>query len=96
MASFEFAEPLQLNPEFRRCVERYRGEGKVHSFSCLNQLLALAFAQLTHRESLRDIEPACGACRRGSTTWAFAVTFREVHWPRPTNNAIGASNPVFK
>ena len=41
---------------FRRCVERYRGDYKVQSFSCLDQYLCMAFAQLTYRESLRDIE----------------------------------------
>ncbi len=44
--------------EFRRCVDRYEGHYKVQSFSCLDQFLAMAFAQLTYRESLRDIE-AC-------------------------------------
>jgi hypothetical protein len=43
---------------FRRCVLRYDGEHKVKSFSCLDQFYAMAFAQLTFRESLRDIE-AC-------------------------------------
>jgi hypothetical protein len=43
---------------FRRCVARYGGEHKVKSFSCLDQYLCMAFAQLTYRESLRDIE-AC-------------------------------------
>ena len=43
-------------PEFRRCVARYQGEYKVRGFSCLDQFLCLAFAQLTYRESLRDIE----------------------------------------
>src|SRR6266852_8920698 len=43
-------------PEFRKCVERYRGEYKVQSFSCLDQFLCMAFAQLTYREGLRDIE----------------------------------------
>ena len=43
---------------FRRCVARYAGEHKVKSFSCLEQFLCMAFAQLTYRESLRDIE-AC-------------------------------------
>jgi len=42
--------------EFRKCVRRYRGDYKVKSFSCLDQFLCLAFAQLTYRESLRDIE----------------------------------------
>ena len=41
---------------FRRCVARHRGDFKVKDFSCLDQFLALAFAQLTWRESLRDIE----------------------------------------
>ena len=41
---------------FRRCVARHRGDHKVQEFSCLDQFLALAFAQLTYRESLRDIE----------------------------------------
>jgi hypothetical protein len=43
---------------FRRCVARHDGEHKVKSFSCLDQFYAMAFAQLTFRESLRDIE-AC-------------------------------------
>ena len=41
---------------FRRLVERYRGNHKVKTFSCLDQYLCMAFAQLTFRESLRDIE----------------------------------------
>ena len=44
--------------EFRCCVERYHGNYKVKSFSCWDQFLTLAFAQLTYRETLRDIE-AC-------------------------------------
>ena len=41
---------------FRRCVAAHRGNHKVHDFSCLDQFFAMAFAQLTARESLRDIE----------------------------------------
>lgn len=41
---------------FRRCVAAYRGDHKVQEFSCLDQFFAMAFAQLTARESLRDIE----------------------------------------
>jgi hypothetical protein len=44
--------------EFQRCVARYRGDSYPRGFSCLDQYLAMAFAQLTYRESLRDIE-AC-------------------------------------
>jgi transposase len=43
-------------PIFRTCVEKYSGDYKVQKFSCLDQYLCLAFAQLTYRESLRDIE----------------------------------------
>ena len=41
---------------FRRCVAKHRGDHKVHDFTCLDQFFAMAFAQLTYRESLRDIE----------------------------------------
>ena len=41
---------------FRQCVPRFRGNYKVQRFSCLDQFLCMAFAQLTGRESLRDIE----------------------------------------
>jgi Transposase DDE domain/Domain of unknown function (DUF4372) len=41
---------------FRRCVAAHRGEHKVQDFSCMDQFFAMAFAQLTYRESLRDIE----------------------------------------
>ena len=53
-----FAQLMDLLPlaEFRRCVDRYDGDYKVQSFSCLDQFLCLAFAQLTYRESLRDIQ----------------------------------------
>jgi hypothetical protein len=43
-------------PTFRRCVSKYQGDFKVRTFSCLDQFLCMAFAQITHRESLRDIE----------------------------------------
>jgi hypothetical protein len=42
--------------EFAKCVRRYRGHYRVRRFSCLDQFLCMAFAQLTYRESLRDIE----------------------------------------
>ncbi|SHH88493.1 DUF4372 domain-containing protein, partial [Desulfofustis glycolicus] len=45
-------------PTFRRCVAKYQGERRVRRFSCLDQFLCMAFAQITYRESLRDIE-AC-------------------------------------
>ncbi len=53
-----FAQLMDLIPghEFRRCVDRYQGNYKVSTFSCWDQFLCMAFAQLTYRESLRDIE----------------------------------------
>ncbi len=53
-----FSQLLDFLPlhEFRKCVHRYRGSYKVRRFSCLDQFLCMAFAQLTYRESLRDIE----------------------------------------
>jgi Domain of unknown function (DUF4372)/Transposase DDE domain len=61
-----FAQVTQHVPltTFRRCVARYGGEHKVKSFSCLEQYLCMAFAQLTYRESLRDIE-ACLRAQAG-------------------------------
>ncbi len=61
-----FAQLTQHLPltTFRRCVARYGGEHKVKSFSCLDQYLCMAFAQLTYRESLRDIE-ACLRAQAG-------------------------------
>jgi hypothetical protein len=57
---------------FRRCVARYRGEHKIKRFSCLDQYLCLAFAQLTWRESLRDIE----ACLRAQSSKLYHLGFR--------------------
>ena len=59
-----FAQLMEgIHPQqFRRCVQRYRGDRKVRRFSCWEQFLAMSFAQLTYRESLRDIE-ACLRCR---------------------------------
>jgi hypothetical protein len=47
--------------EFHRCVDRYQGNHRIRSFTCWEQFLAMAFAQLTFRESLRDIEDSLGA-----------------------------------
>jgi transposase len=49
---------------FRRCVQRYRGNHKIKYFTCLDQYLCMAFAQLTYRESLRDIEACLRAQRK--------------------------------
>lgn len=57
---------------FRRCVQRYRGNHKVKEFTCHDQFLCMAFAQLTFRESLRDIE----ACFRSQQSKIFHLGIR--------------------
>jgi len=58
-----FAQLIEHLPhkEFHKCVARYRGNRYAKNFSCWDQYLAMAFAQLTYRESLRDIETCLGA-----------------------------------
>ena len=60
-----FAQIMDFLPikKFRRCVDRYNGNYRVRSFTCLDQFLCMAFAQLTYRESLRDIECCLRAMR---------------------------------
>ena len=69
-----FAQLLDYVPrrEFRRCVARYNGERNVRSFSCWDQFLCMLFAQLTCRESLRDIE----ICLRGMNEKLYALGLR--------------------
>ena len=60
---FVFAELIAHLPhkEFQKCVARYNGDRHDRRFSCWDQYLAMAFAQFTYRESLRDIEACLGA-----------------------------------
>jgi len=58
--------------EFRRCVARYSGDARPRGFSCWDQYLAMAFAQLTYRDSLRDIE----ACLRSLGSKLYHMGFR--------------------
>ena len=53
-----FAQLMDFLPrhDFNKCVQRYRGNARVRGFSYRDQFLCMAFAQLTYRESLRDIE----------------------------------------
>ena len=69
-----FAQVMEFLPmyEFRKCVERYHGDYKVLSFTCLDQFLCMAFAQLTFRESLRDIQ----ACLRSKQNKLYHMGIR--------------------
>jgi len=63
VGSLVFAQLMDLLPlhAFHRSVQRYEGQRYVKSFSCLDQFLVMAFAQLTFRESLRDVEACLSA-----------------------------------
>ena len=69
-----FAQLMDFVPayEFRKCVDRYKGNYKVLSFSCWDQYLCMAFAQLTYRESLRDIQ----ACLRATQSRLYHLGIR--------------------
>ena len=60
-----FAQIMEFisHDDFRRCVQRYDGNRSIRRLSCWDQFLAMAFAQLTYRQSLRDIEACLGAQR---------------------------------
>jgi hypothetical protein len=69
-----FSQLVDLLPtyEFQLCVDRYQGNRYIKDFSCWDQFLCLAFAQLTYRESLRDIE----ACLRAQQSKLYHMGFR--------------------
>jgi len=69
-----FSQVMEFFPwrRFDTCVRRYRGDYKVQMFPCSEQLRVMAFAQLTYRESLRDIE----ICLRAVKTKRYPVGIR--------------------
>ena len=69
-----FSQIMDFLPlrDLRKCVKRYRGNYKVQKFSCMDQFLCMAFAQLTYRESLRDIE----ACLRAMQSKLYHMGIR--------------------
>lgn len=71
-----FAQLMEYLPlkEFHHCVDKYNGEHKVKSFSCLDQFYCMIFAQLTYRDSLRDIE----ACLRSQKRLLYHMGFRSI------------------
>ena len=74
MGNLVFSQVMEHLPlhTFRRCVQRYRGNHKIQSFCCLDQFRCMAFAQLTYRESLRDIE----ACLRAQQNKLYHMGIR--------------------
>ena len=83
-----FSQLMDFVPryEFHKCVQRYNGHHKVKSFSCWDQFLTMAFAQLTYRESLRDIQ----ACLRAAGTKLYHLGIRS----RVSRNTLANANQV--
>ena len=83
-----FSQLMDFLPlhEFRQCIKRYNGDHKVQSFSCLDQFLCMAFAQLTYRESLRSIE----ACLRAAHSKLYHMGIRG----RVSRNTLANANRV--
>src|ERR1017187_2004764 len=75
-----FSQLLSFLPdrEFRRCVARYGGDARPRGFSCWDQYLSMAFAQLTYRDGLRDIE-ACLRSLHGNIPTFISITSGKVH-----------------
>jgi transposase len=71
---------------FQRCVKRYRGNHKIKSFTCLDQYLCMAFAQITFRESLRDIE----ACLRAQQSKLYHMGIKST----VSRNTLANANKV--
>ncbi len=83
-----FSQLMSFLPayEFRQCVERYNGNYKIKSFSCWDQFLCMAFAQLTYRESLRDIQ----ACLRAAKQKMYHMGIRG----KVSRNTLAHANQV--
>jgi IS4 transposase len=83
-----FAQLMEFLPiyEFRKCVKRYDGNYKVKSFTCWEQFLCMSFAQLTYRESLRDIE----ACLRAAHKKLYHMGIRS----KVSRNTLANANQV--
>ena len=83
-----FSQLMDFFPlhEFSQCVERYHGNYKIKSFSCWDQFLCLAFAQLTYRESLRDIQ----ACLRAAEQRLYHMGIRG----KVSRNTLAHANQV--
>ena len=83
-----FAQLMDFLPSkaFQRCVKRYQGDYKLKTFSCWDQFLCMAFAQLTYRESLRDIE----ACLRAQHTKLYHLGIRG----QVSRNTLAHANSV--
>jgi len=83
-----FSQLMEFVPsyEFRQCVDRYNGNYKIKSFTCWDQFLSMAFAQLTYREFLRDIQ----ACLRAAQNKLYHMGFRG----KVSRNTLANANQI--
>ena len=83
-----FSQVMDYLPmhKFHRCVQKYNGHYKVKSFSCLDQYFCMSFAQLTYRESLRDIE----ACLRAQQSKLYHMGIRS----KVSRNTLANANNI--
>ena len=90
-----FAQVMDVLPwkTFHRIVARYGGDYRTRSLSCAEQYRAMAFAQLTYRESLRDIEVCLSAQAQALSHGLSRTGALARRWPMPTSCATGASTP---
>ena len=91
-----FSQIIDFLPKkkFRQCVNRYSGNHRLRSFTCYDQLLCMAFAQLTYRESLRDIE----CCLRAMHEKLYHMgikKFLAARWLTQTRNGTGVSTAIL-
>src|ERR1700687_6371272 len=82
--------------EFQKCVTRYDGDQHHRSLSCWDQYLAMAFAQFTYRESLRDIEACLGVMSGKLYHMGFRARSRARLWRTPMRLMTGASSPISR
>src|SRR5437867_2360801 len=73
---FLSVDRISPNKEFQKCVGRYGGDHYVKKFSCWDQFLSMAFAQLTYRDGLRDIE----SCLQAVGSKLYGSYLRHIYW----------------
>lgn len=83
-----FSQLMEFIPtyEFNQCVKRYNGNYKIKKFTCREQFLCMAFAQLTYRESLRDIQ----ACLRAANKKLYHMGIRS----KVSRNTLAHANQI--
>jgi len=86
-----FSEPMDCLPwsTFARIVARYHGDHSVQTFPCSEPYQAMAFAQLTYRESLRGIDACLSAQPASSGIWVFADRSAGQRWRMPIRSVTG-------